>query len=137
MALNSSCKSCGTRPGPEDNDGANTQPELCARCRDREAAKNHPLAVKGRREKALAMAAVIDANFSRQFPELDPLSSNDAKRIHVASFTWSDAQWESIGENAINPKGQHYERKAISDETRELVREIFEGRMSEPARRAS
>lgn len=110
MALNSACKSCGTRPGPEDNDGANTQPELCARCRAREAAKNHPLAVKGRREKALAMAVVIDANFIRQFPHLDPY--DQALRIRDASFTWADSKWEDIGENAINPKGEHYEGRA-------------------------
>lgn len=136
MALNSACKSCGTRPSPEDNDGANTQPELCARCRAREAAKNHPLAVKGRREKALAMAVVIDANFIRQFPHLDPY--DQALRIRDASFTWADSKWEDIGENAINPKGEHYERKAISPETRQLVREIYEGRAKAPlAKRAS
>lgn len=136
MALNSSCAKCGTRLGPEDNDGPNTQPDCCARCRAREAAKNHPLAVKGRREKALAMAVVIDANFIRQFPKLDPF--DQAFRIRDASFTWSDSTWEAIGENALKPNGEHYERKDISPETRALVREIYEGRAKAPlAARAS
>ncbi len=136
MALNSACRKCGTRPGPEDSDGADTQPELCARCRAREAAKKHPLAVKGRREKALAMTVVIDANFRRQFPNLDPF--DQALRIRDASFAWSDSTWADIGENALKPNGEHYERKDISPDTRALVREIYEGRAKAPlAARAS
>lgn len=135
MALNSACKSCGTRPGPEDNDGANTQPELCARCRAREAAKNHPLAVQGRQLKALAMAAVIDANAIRQ--GLSPF--DQAGRVLLASQGWSDSVWEDIGENAVKPDGTHYERKAISPETRDLVKAIYRGRATAPveSRRAS
>jgi hypothetical protein len=72
MALNSACKACGTRLGPEDNDGPITQPETCWRCRKREADRQHPSAVAGRQQKALAMAVVIDRNFIRQFPKLDP-----------------------------------------------------------------
>jgi hypothetical protein len=99
-------------------------------------AKNHPLAVKGRREKALAMTSVIDGNFRRQFKHLDPY--DQALRIRDASFTWSDSTWEDIGENALKPNGEHYERKPISPETRQLVREVYEGRAKAPlAQRAS
>lgn len=133
MALNSACRDCGTGLGPEDNDGPITQPERCTRCRLRHEAKQHPLAVKGRREKALAMVVVIDANFIRQFPKLDPY--DQGARIRLASFGWTDTQWEDIGENAVKPDGTHYERKDISPETRALVREIYDGRAKAPAQR--
>lgn len=128
MALNSRCKVCRGALGPEDNDGANTQPEQCAGCRKREAAKNHPLAVQGRQLKALAMCAVIDANAIRQ--GIQPF--DQAGRILLASDGWNDKTWEDIGENATKPNGEHYERKAISPETRALVRDIYRGRATAP-----
>ena len=106
MALNSACKGCGTRLGPEDNDGPITQPECCARCRAKAPA--NAIAELGRRQKALARAVVIDANFIRQFPKLDPF--DQAGRIRLASFTWTDTQWEDIGESCAlgdaEPQGE-------------------------------
>lgn len=101
------------------------------------ADNSNPYARAGRMAKAIAMAAVIDANFTRQHPRLDPF--DQAGRIRLASFAWSDAVWEQIGADALKPNGEHYDRKEISDETRAMVREIYEGRSKAPLapRRAS
>lgn len=144
LALNSRCSTCRALLGPEDYVGGNL-PELCGLCRDREAraAAEPPPAPKThweievRQAKALAMACVIDANFRRQFPDLDVF--DQAGRILLASWDWTDEQWERIGETALKPNGQPYERKPISRETRKLVREIYDGRAKAPlaARNAS
>jgi hypothetical protein len=136
VALNSRCQKCRVMLGPEDNDGPNTQPDLCFRCRQ-EAAKPkpeepapNPWAVAGRQQKALAMAVVIDGNFRRQFPNLDPF--DQAFRILDASFTWTDENWEDIGERAFQPNGKPYKRKRIRDDLRAMVRAIYEGRARAP-----
>lgn len=85
----------------------------------------HPLAVKNRRQKVLAMVAVIDANFLRQNPKLDPY--DQAGRIALASRTWSDKVWHQI---AIDAGFQS--KKVPGDETRKLVREVYEGRSKAP-----
>lgn len=102
-----------------------------------------PWAIVGRQQKALAMSLVIDANFRRQFPHLDPF--DQAFRILDASREWSDKTWEDIGENAIQQSGKnagkHYQRKPIKDELRAMVQGIYEGRAKAPlapaGRRAS
>jgi hypothetical protein len=137
MALNSKCGACGTRLGPEDNDGPVTQPDNCARCRKRiaaeavrEANRKHPKAVAGRQLKALAMVAVIDANALAQHPPINPY--DQAGRILLASDGWSDAVWEGIGVRAVKPNGQRYELKPISQDTRDLVRSVYRGRATAP-----
>jgi hypothetical protein len=80
--------------------------------------------------KAIAMAAVIDSNFIRQNPRLDPF--DQAARIRLASFAWSDEVWEAIGASALKPNGERYEHKPISEETRAMIREIYEGRSKAP-----
>lgn len=92
------------------------------------AGNENPWARNGRRAKALAMAVVIDGNALRQ--NLSPF--DQAGRILLASFEWSDGVWEAIGERALKPNGEYYERKAISDETREMVRDIYRGRARAP-----
>lgn len=133
MALNSRCKGCHCALGPEDNDGANTQPERCTRCRKAHEAKNHPLAIKGRQLKALAMAEVIDKNALAQKPPINPF--DQAGRILLASLEWADEVWETIGERARKPDGSTYERKPISPETREALRSIYRGRSAAPGER--
>jgi hypothetical protein len=140
MALNTRCRSCRHLLGPEDAVGCVTNPALCFECRARSTAMvdtEHPSASIGRQRKALAMARVIDANFIRQFPHLDPY--DQAFRILQASWGWTEAIWEWIGENALKPDGEHYEKKEISPATKAEVRRIYQGRATAPIenRRAS
>lgn len=144
MALNERCRSCRHLLGPEDFVGGQL-PELCGICRDRDArAAAEPPAPpqshwerEGRQAKALAMAVVIDDIFRTKFPGLDPF--DQAFRIRDASFTWTDDNWKAIGERAVQPNGKPYQRKKISEELRDLVRGIYEGRAKAPlaARAAS
>lgn len=117
MASNTRCKTCNGLLGPEDYVNG-IKPARCSTCRERTAKAAaapslHPSAVAGRRKKALAMVAVIDANFVRQFPGLDVF--DQAARIRLASLGWTDAQWEQIAVTA------GFQPKAISDETRALA----------------
>lgn len=123
MALNGQCRGCGTRLGPEDNDGANTQPEKCARCRAIDAA--NPFAVANRRKKAVAMVEVIDRNALAQEPSINPF--DQAGRILLASREWSDEVWLAIAKRA----GFKRDRTPGPD-TRELVREVYRGRAQAP-----
>lgn len=133
MALNSMCKNCGTGLGPEDNDGANTQPEKCTRCRrlDADLIETNPFAAAGRARKVLAMVSVIDDHALRKKPPINPF--DQAGRILAASIDWPDQTWELIGVKA------GYKPKAISPKTREEVRRVYRGRATAPLtnRRAS
>jgi hypothetical protein len=125
MALNSHCASCGTSMGPEDNDGAITQPEKCARCRQPAEESENPFALKNRRIKALDMASVIDRNALAQQPPIDPY--DQAGRIWLASTGWSDEVWLGIAKRA-----GYKSDKTPGASTRKLVREIYEGRAKAP-----
>lgn len=70
-----------------------------------------PIATENRRRKALAMVAVIDAQFRKQFPRLDD-------------------RWYRIASLAGFPR-----KKVIGEETRKLVREVYEGRAAAPVER--
>lgn len=136
MALNTRCTKCRGLLGPEDAVGAVTHPGLCFGCRERAARQapapsQHPSAVAGRQRKALAMAVVIDRSAVAQ--GLSPF--DQAARIVIKSYEWSDRVWEDIGERALKPNGEHYERKEISQETRETVRQIYRGRAQAPVNR--
>lgn len=96
------------------------------------AGNENPWARSGRQQKALAMAAVIDASAIKQ--GLSPF--DQAARILLVSNEWSDKVWEDIGENALRPNGEHYERKPVSAETRDAVRSIYRGRATQPVSRA-
>lgn len=128
MALNTRCKTCNGLLGPEDYVNG-IKPARCSTCRERterakRLARQSPIAVLGRQRKALAMAAVIDRNALEQQPPINPY--DQAARILMASWGWSDEVWERIGERA------GFERKAISEEQRQLVREIYAGRAKAP-----
>jgi len=127
MALNSACKSCGTRLGPEDNDGPITQPEKCARCRSLAAANANPHARAGRMRKAIAMVGFIDQKALAK--DLSPY--DQAGRILLATHEWDDETWKTIG------VGAGYEPKPVSEATREMVRDVYRGRARAPVQRAS
>lgn len=74
------------------------------------------------------MVAVIDRDAIRQ--GLSPY--DQAARILLASRGWTDATWEQIGVRA------GYEPKAISEATRDCVRDVYRSRaQAEPEARAS
>jgi hypothetical protein len=120
MALNSACKTCGTRLGPEDNDGPITQPEHCARCRA--SAKSNGFAAAGRMRKAIAMVGFID----RKAIDKGLSPYDQAGRILLVTREWDDATWETIG------VGAGFKAKAISQATREMVRDVYRSRAKAP-----
>ena len=87
-----------------------------------------PIAVANRRLKVLAMVAVIDRNFVKQNPSVDPY--DQAGRIWQASRGWSDDVWLTIAQ-----KAGYKSKKPPGDKTRALVREIYEGRAAAPTSR--
>jgi hypothetical protein len=89
------------------------------------ASNEHPIAIAKRREKVFAMVAVIDRNFIKQHPTVDPY--DQAGRIWQASVSWNDKVWLQIAKSA----GYKSDRTP-GPETRTLVREIYEGRSKAP-----
>lgn len=85
----------------------------------------HPLAIANRRLKVLAMVEVIDRSFVKQNPHVDPY--DQAARIALASKSWSDAVWLQIAKNA-----GYKSDKTPGKKSRDLVREIYEGRATAP-----
>ena len=128
MALNTACKTCGTRTGPEDNDGPDTQPELCARCRKRAAMSSFER--EGRALKVLAMVEVIDRNALAQDPPINPY--DQAGRILLASRDWTDDVWEAIGVRAGYPPKPGQKPKPVSAETRQDLQDVYRGRATAP-----
>lgn len=85
------------------------------------------IAVANRRLKALAMVEAIDRSALKQKPPLNPY--DDAGKILIASFGWSDDVWLKIAQNA-----GYKSKKTPGPKSRKLVREIYEGRANEPRR---
>lgn len=129
MAANSLCRDCGTRLGPEDNDGPITQPDACSRCRARAAAASKPDATPfetmGRQRFVLKMVEVIDRNALAQDPPINPY--DQAGRIVLAALGWDDLVWKTIARRA-NPKRS----KSPSAKSRQMLIDVYRGRATAP-----
>ena len=133
MALNSRCRDCRNLLGPEDNDGADTQPDHCARCRaqakleaERLADESNPFALHNRLIKVTKLVEEIDRQCG--YAGVDPHAEGYAVARMVEG--WTDQQWGEVSAVAGTKAPSGKAREMVIERYRERVRLARERRAS-------